>query len=104
MVLTRCVAAVFAAALTGFVPGASAVAIDVLWWTYAHPQSEYRSSITTLAGIAHTLPHSGGNSWNLTFFDPASGVPGFGYFDVLVIHSGEAFRTNPPGGPLATPD
>ena len=31
-------------------------------------------------------------------------IPGFDAYDVLVIESGEAFRTGSPGGPLATPD
>jgi len=84
---------------------AHATAIDVLWYTYADPASEYRQKITLLSGIVHTLPQSSGLSWNLTYFTPASPAPNFAAYDVLVIESGEAFRTGVnPAGPHATPD
>lgn len=40
----------------------------------------------------------------MTFFGPSSPSPAFADYDVLVIQSGEAFRTGPPEGPLATPN
>lgn len=86
-------------------PGAADNTIDVLWYTYAHPQSEYRTAgIAALASTAHRHPEGSGVAWKLTFFDPHSPTPDFAAYDVLVIHSGERFRSGPPGGPLATPD
>lgn len=81
-----------------------AAPIDVLWYTYADPASEYREKISQLSSIAHTLPQSNGSSWNLNYWDAGSAAPEFTAFDVLVIESGEAFRTGAPGGPLATPN
>src|SRR5688500_15812134 len=78
------------AALSG---PAHATPIDVLWYTYADPASEYRQKITLLSDVVHTLPQSSGLSWNLTYFTPASPAPNFAAYDVLVIESGEAFRT-----------
>jgi hypothetical protein len=85
-----------------------ATSIDVLWYTYAHPSSEYVSFYSSLAGSgpgsAGSYPESGGLTWNVSFFGPSSAPPSFGTYDVLVIASGEAFRTGAPGGPLATPN
>lgn len=79
--------------------------INVLWYTYADPGSEYRQKITRLAEAVHTLPQSNGSTWNLTYWDAGSPAPDFSGYDVLVIESGESFLTGPtPGGPLATPD
>jgi len=82
-----------------------AATIDVLWYTYAHPASEYRTTgIPGIAAAAPGFPESSGLGWNLTFYDPTGTAPDFSAYDVLVIESGEAFRTGAPGGPLATPD
>jgi hypothetical protein len=86
---------------------AQAASINVLWYTYADPLSEYRgatSGIQALAKLAPSYAESSGLSWHLTFFDNHSPTPDFSAYDVLVTESGEAFRTNAPGGPLATPD
>ena len=83
---------------------AYATVINVLWYSYADPFSEYRQKISLLAGIVQSSPQSSGLGWNLTFFDPASPTPDFKAYDVLVVESGEAFRTGAPGGPLATPN
>lgn len=88
----------------GLSSAAHATTIDVLWYTYAHPLSEYREKISLLSSVVQTLPQSSGLSWNLTYFSPDSPMPDFAAFDVLVIESGEAFRTGAPGGPLATPN
>lgn len=69
--------------------GASAATIDVLWYTYAHPESVYVQTIRKLAETVHTFPKSGGVRWRLTFFRPGSATPAFETYDVLVIHSGE---------------
>jgi hypothetical protein len=77
-------------ATLGFGGSAPATAINVLWYSYAATGSEYKSFYNTLAT---TL------SWNLTFFGPSDPIaPNFGAYNVLVIESGEAFRTG------ATPD
>ena len=78
--------------------------INVLWYTYADPASEYRQKISQLASIVHTLPQSDASSWNLTYWDAKSAAPNFSAYNVLVIESGEAFRTGAPNGPLATPN
>ena len=83
---------------------AQATALNVLWYTYADPASEYRASIALLADTVQTLPYSAGQGWNLTYFDPGSVTPDFSAYDVLVIESGEAFRTGAPGAALATPN
>jgi hypothetical protein len=87
---------------------ASATPIKVLWYTYADPASEYVSFYSGLAGTgpgsAGSYPESSGITWDLTFFGPSSPVPVFSAYDVLVIHSGEAFRTQPPGGATVTPN
>lgn len=81
---------------------AYAVAINVLWYSYADPASEYKTFFTTLAATGS--PQSTGLTWNLTFFGPGDPLPNFSNYNVLVIHSGEAFRTGAPGQPNATPD
>ncbi len=96
--------AVAAVSSFGFSSAAQALAIDVLWYTYADPASEYRQKISQLSSIVHTIPQSSGSTWNLTYWDAAGATPDFSAFDVLVIESGEAFRTGAPGGPLATPN
>lgn len=80
----------------GFCGSASAAAINVLWYSYAAVTSEYQSFYKSLAPALN---------WNLTFFGPSDAAPSFGAYNVLVIESGEAFRTGPaPGPPYATPD
>lgn len=88
----------------GFSSLTQANAIDVLWYTYADPASEYRQQISLLSTMVHTIPQSNGSSWNLTYWEATSAAPNLTGFDVLVIQSGEAFRTGAPGGPLAIPD
>lgn len=86
---------------------ASAAAINVLWYTYADPLSEYRGASTGIQGIANLAPtyaQGSGLEWNLSFFDNSSPLPDFSAYDVLVTESGEAFRTGAPGGPLAVPN
>lgn len=84
---------------------AQANSINVLWYTYADPASEYRQKFSQLASTVHTLPQSDGSSWNLTYWEPNTPAPDFSAYNVLVIESGEAFRTGAtPGGPLAIPD
>lgn len=83
---------------------AQANPINVLWYTYADPASEYRQKFSQLASVVHTLPQSDGSSWNLTYWDVNSAAPDFSAYNVLVIESGEAFRTGAPNGPLATPN
>jgi hypothetical protein len=73
--------------------------IDVLWYTYAHGGSIYVQTVRKLADVVHTLPRAGGIRWRVTFFGPASPVPAFGRYHVLVIHSGEAFHTGQPAAP-----
>ena len=96
-----------AAALAGgvaFSGLAQAATINVLWYTYADPASEYRQKISELSGIVQTFPQTGGLNWNLTYWESGSAAPSFAPFDFLVIETGEAFRTGAPNGPLATPD
>lgn len=90
-------ATVLILAAWGFCGSASAAAINVLWYSYAAAASEYKSFYTALAPTLN---------WNLTFFGPSDPIaPDFGAYNVLVIESGEAFRTGPsPGPPYATPD
>jgi hypothetical protein len=93
--------------LLGALGSAEAAAINVLWYTYADPLSEYRgadSGIQSIANLAPGYPQGSGLAWNLTFFDNHSPTPDFSAYDVLVTESGEAFRTNAPGGALATPN
>ena len=94
-------------ALVGLFGSAHAASINVLWYTYADPLSQYRgasSGINDIASRAPTYPEGSGLSWNLTFFDNNSITPDFAAYDVLVTESGEAFRTGAPGGALATPN
>ena len=75
---------------------ASATQLNLLWYSYAAPTSDYKNFYTTLAGA---------ENWNLTFFGPTDPTPVFSAYNVLVIESGEAFSTGPaPGPPFATPD
>ena len=67
--------------------------LDVLWYTYAAADSEYRRKISQLARMVHTLPQSNGLSWNLTYWQAGDPAPDLAAFDVLVIESGEAFLT-----------
>jgi len=83
---------------------AYATPINVLWYSYATLNSEYRSFYSSFAKTVANYPESSGLSWNLTFFAPGSAQPVFSHYNVLVIESGEAFRTGPMGGPLAIPD
>jgi hypothetical protein len=86
----------------------SATSIKVLWYTYADPASEYINFYSSLAGNgpgnAGSYPEGPALTWELTFFSPLSPAPVFSEYNVLVIHGGEAFRTQPPGGALATPN
>lgn len=86
--------------------GVRAATVDVLWWTYAHPLSHYRAEtgIPGIAANADKWPEGSGLSWNLTLWDADDETPDFSAYDVLVTHSGEAFRTNAPGQPHETPD
>ena len=72
---------------------AQAAVVDVLWYSYAHEASEYKATIGTIAANAGTYTLSVGNDWNLAYFGPSDPAPDFTAFDVLVIHTGEAFRT-----------
>lgn len=85
--------------------GAAASQLDVLWYTYAPDGSEYKSTISGIAANAHHYSDGSGVSWNLNFWSAGGSTPGLSNYDVLVIHGGEAFRTNvPPGTTYATPD
>ena len=92
----------FALACAALASNVYAATINVLWYSYAHPQSEYKTFYRTLATSG--TPHSTGDTWNLTFFGPGDPPPDFTAYDVLVIHSGEGFRTGPPGGENLNPD
>lgn len=85
-----------ALAAMGLASGAFAATINVLWYSYADPLSEYKTFYRKLATSG--TPHPTGDTWNLTFFGPGDPAPDFTKYNVLVIHSGEAFRTGPPGG------
>ena len=101
------IALVMSSAAVCFSPahaGRDGAPIAVLWYTYAHPASEYRQMISQLSGISHQLPQNRGSAWHLTFWDRHGPVPNFEEFDVLVIQSGEAFLTGAPGRPPETPD
>ena len=89
-------------ACAGLASNAGAATINVLWYSYAHPLSEYKAFYRTLA--ANGTPHSTGDTWKLTFFGPGDPPPDFSAYNVLVIHSGEGFRTGPPGGDNINPD
>lgn len=84
---------------------AQANTINVLWYTYADPASEYRQKFSQLAEVVHTLPQSDGSRWNLTYWDANAAAPDFSAYNVLVVESGESFRTGAtPSGPLANPN
>src|SRR5689334_19715260 len=100
--MKRCTWVASAMVLAGIASGFWAGAITVTWYTYADPASEYRRFYSTLASSG--VPHSTGQTWSITFFGPLDPVPDFSKYNLLVIHSGEAFRTNAPGMPLANPD
>ena len=77
--------------VVGLAPAAALCqSINVLWYTYADPDSRYRRTIQKLADAAHTLPLASGLKWNLTFFGPDTPAPVFSKYNVLVIHSAEA--------------
>ena len=78
--------------------------LDVLWYTYAAADSEYRRKISQLARMVHTLPQSTGLSWNLTYWQAGEPAPNLFAFDVLVVESGEAFLTGAFDGKAAKPD
>jgi hypothetical protein len=65
----------------------------VLWYAYAAPTSLYRQQILELAANAPNYPQSAGAQWNVIFFGPGDPTPDFSAYNVLVIESGEAFRT-----------
>ena len=78
--------------------------LDVLWYTYAAADSEYRRKISQLARMVHTLPQSTGLSWNLTYWQAGEPAPNLFAFDVLVVENGEAFLTGASDGKAAKPD
>ncbi len=85
--------------------GAFAATIKVLWYSYAAPTSTYISGIQDIAANVQNYPNSSGLAWELTFFYPGDIAPDFAAYNVLVIHSGEAFRTQAAsGGALAMPN
>lgn len=90
------------AALAALASNTYAATINVLWYSYAHPQSEYKAFYTSL--VTTGSPHSAGDTWNLTFFGPGDPPPVFAAYDVLVIHPGEGFPDGPPGGANLNPD
>ncbi len=68
--------------------------INILWYTWADPASEYRNSgLPAIAADAASNPMSAGNAWNITFWDSSSSAPTLSNYDVLVIESGSPFRT-----------
>lgn len=72
-----------------------AQSIDVLWYSYAHPSSVYIETMRKIADAAHTLPHSSGLRWKVTFFGPGSPAPVFANYNVLVVQSGAGHYTAP---------
>lgn len=69
--------------------------IKVLWYRYASSTSHYSSVANLLAAKAHLFQQSSGVRWELSFFGPGDPAPEFSRYNVLVIESGEAFRTGP---------
>ncbi len=69
--------------------------VKVLWYRYASPTSHYVVFARWLALNAHLYKQSSGLRWDLTFFGPEDPAPDFTRYNVLVIESGEAFRTGP---------
>jgi hypothetical protein len=88
----------------GLMPQPRAEPLEVLWYTYAAPGSQYRQKISKLSQIVHTLPQSNRLGWNLTYWQAWDPAPDLTKFDVLVIESGEAFLTGPPDAPPARPN
>ena len=87
---TACRIGLVLAWLLGCAPSPGyAATIEVLWYTYAHPQSKYIATIQELADVVHALPKGSGLRWKLTFFGPDSPAPAFTRYNVLVIHSAE---------------
>ena len=79
--------------------GARADTINVLWYTWADPVSEYRTSgLSTIAADAASNAQSAGNSWVITQWGAADAMPSLSSYDVLVIESGAPFRTGPVAG------
>lgn len=77
--------------------------IEVLWYTYADLESQYMNHLDSFGFSSEASGHGPGNMWDITLFRPGD-APDFSKYNVLVIESGEAFRTGAPGGPYATPD
>ena len=99
--------ALLASALAAWgAPVQAMTTIDVLWYTYADPTSEYRTTgVPGLAARSASDPMSSGLNWNVTFWAPHDPVPDFTAYDVLFVATGEAFRTGAAGGSTnATPD
>ena len=79
--------------------------IQVLWYTYSHPESHYRQMIEKLGKVAHTLPKSARIRWRISFYGPDWPQPRFERYHVLVIQSGEGFTSHSPkGAPLTQVD
>ena len=97
----RHLAAAAALALSLALPQApaSAAVLDVLWYTYSDPLSNYRSELLKVAAQAATDPLGHGNQWHITWWDAGTPAPDMSGFEVLVTHSGEGFETGPPGAP-----
>jgi hypothetical protein len=71
----------------------------VLWYTWADPASEYRTSgLPAIAADAASNPLSAGHSWNITLWDSSSSIPTLSGYDVLVIESGAPFLTGATAG------
>ena len=70
--------------------------IQVLWYTYSHPESHYRRMIERLGKVAHTLPKSAQIRWKISFYWPDWPQPRFERYGVLVIQSGEGFGSHSP--------
>ena len=88
------VAAFVAIGLTGISSIVCADPINVLWYTWADPASEYRNNgLPAIAADAATNALSAGNTWNVIVWDSRSPAPALSDFDVLVIESGAPFRT-----------
>ena len=74
--------------------GARADTINVLWYAWADPASEYRNSgLSAITADAASNAQSAGNSWAITQWSAGTAMPSLSSFDVLVIESGAPFRT-----------
>lgn len=74
--------------------GARADTINVLWYTWADPASEYRNGgLSAIAADAASNAQSAGNTWAITQWGMGDALPSLDNFDVLVIESGAPFRT-----------